>query len=229
MGAETIYGDDPIIVAQKWEQEGAERLHLVDLDGAVTGRPVHDRLIEKITKTVSIPVQVGGGIRDRTSIERYLAAGVSWIIMGTSAVQNTPLLIEAVERYPQKIIAGIDARNGQVAMRGWTELSTEKVIDLAIRIEKVGVAAIIATDIACDGMLAGPNRILYKELAAAVKIPIIASGGITTLDHIRELADLADLAGFAGLAGVKGAIIGKALYEGRLSLSEAIASMRRPA
>ncbi len=217
MDSETVYSEDPAAMARQWEAQGAERLHLVDLDGAVAGTTVHYDLIERIIKAVQIPVQVGGGIRDLERVERYLSAGAAAVILGTAALQNEPLVKEATRRFPRRIIAGIDSKKGEVAVRGWTEVHPESVGALALRMQDAGAAALILTDIEKDGMLAGPNLDLFREVGMQVEIPIIASGGVTTLSQIRQLADI---------PGVEGAIVGKALYTGALSLPAAQAMFR---
>lgn len=217
MNSETVYSEDPIAIARQWAGQGAERLHLVDLDGAVTGKVVHADLIEKIIPSVQIPVQIGGGIREMARIEKYLLAGAAGVILGTSALKNRALVQEACKKFPGRIIAGIDSQKGQVAIRGWTELSPEGVAELADQMQEAGVVSIILTDIEKDGMLAGPNFDLFEKIAMRIEIPIIASGGITTLEQIRRLSEI---------PGVEGAIIGKALYAGRLSLPEALAALR---
>lgn len=214
MDSETVYSEDPAAVALRWEAEGAERLHLVDLDGAVAGEAVHAEIIGKIIRTVKIPVEVGGGIRDLSRIERYLSMGASWVILGTSALQNQALVREACGKFPGKVIVGIDSKQGKVAIRGWTEVKSDRAADLAVRMEEAGAASIILTDIEKDGMLAGPNLTMFEEISRQIRIPVIASGGITTLRQLQQLAEI---------PGVEGAIIGKALYAGKISLSEAVA------
>jgi phosphoribosylformimino-5-aminoimidazole carboxamide ribotide isomerase len=218
MTSETVYSEDPVAMAQQWEALGAKRLHLVDLDGAIQGQPVHGALIEKIIQSTRVPVQVGGGVRERGSIKKYLSAGAAAVILGTSALQDFPLVQEASRTFPGRIIAGIDSKRGKVAIRGWTEVRPERVSDLAIRMQEAGVASIILTDIEKDGMLSGPNIDLVKEIAMQVEIGIIASGGITTLQQIEQLS---------GIPGVEGAILGKALYTGMISLREALGLLQR--
>ncbi len=203
MDSETVFSEDPAAMAQQWESQGAERLHLVDL--------------ERIIKAVQIPVQVGGGIRDLERVERYLSAGAAAVILGTAALQNESLVKEATRKFPRRIIAGIDSKKGQIAVRGWTEVHPEEVETLAIRMQEAGVAALILTDIEKDGMLAGPNVGLFREIGMQVEIPIIASGGIATLPQIQQLVEI---------PGVEGAIVGKALYTGALSLPKALALLR---
>ncbi|MFQ5598657.1 MAG: 1-(5-phosphoribosyl)-5-[(5-phosphoribosylamino)methylideneamino]imidazole-4-carboxamide isomerase [Nitrospiria bacterium] len=217
LNAETVYSDDPLEMAQRWEAEGAERLHLVDLDGAVVGKAIHFTLIERIVKCVKIPVQIGGGIRTIDQIDRYLSIGLSGVILGTIALKDPLLLREACLSFRNKIIVGIDSRKGKVAIRGWVEESKEDVISLSKKMADVGVASLILTDIEKDGMLEGPHFGLYESVAKSVDIPIIASGGVTTLEQIKRLSRT---------QGVSGAIIGKTLYEGRLSLPEALAASK---
>lgn len=217
MDSEIIYSEDPIAIARRWEAEGAERLHIVDLDGAVRGKAVHAEIIEKIVQSITIPVEIGGGIREIDRIDRYFAAGARWAILGTAALQDESLVREACKKFPRRIIAGIDSKNGRVAIRGWTELYDLDVADLALRMQDMGVAAIILTDIEKDGMMEGPNLDLLQEVGMQIEIPIIASGGITTLSQIERLTEN---------PGIEGAIIGKALYTGKLSLPEALAAVR---
>ena len=217
LNAETVYADDPVEMARRWVSEGAERLHLVDLDGAVAGAAVHFRVIERIAREIAVPVQVGGGIRSLAQIERYLGVGAASVILGTAALKDPLLLKEACLSFPNRIIVGIDSRGGKVAVGGWIEQREEGVVALAEKMADAGAAALILTDIERDGMLSGPNDSLTAAVAAAVSIPIIASGGVTTLAQIKRLA---------AIRGVFGAIVGKALYEGRLSLREAAASLR---
>ncbi|MFQ5597784.1 MAG: 1-(5-phosphoribosyl)-5-[(5-phosphoribosylamino)methylideneamino]imidazole-4-carboxamide isomerase [Nitrospiria bacterium] len=214
---ETVYSEDPVEMALRWVDEGAQRLHLVDLDGAVAGRPVHLRIVEKIAKSVKIPVQIGGGIRQRDHIDRYLMSGVSAVILGTTALKDPDLLEECCRTFPKKIFVGIDSRKGRAAIQGWTEQRKEAVTELAVRMESAAVAALILTDIEKDGMLEGPNFALMEAVSRVVKIPLIASGGITTIEQIQKLAQI---------PGVGSAIVGKALYEGRISLPAAIAAAK---
>jgi phosphoribosylformimino-5-aminoimidazole carboxamide ribotide isomerase len=212
----TVFGDDPVAVARRWVEQGATRLHVVDLDGAVAGRPVNAKIIAAITEAVgSVDVQVGGGIRDEDTIEAYLDAGVRYVILGTQAVNVPHFVADACTEYPGHIIVGLDARDGKVAIDGWSKLSQHGVIDMAQHFERDGVEAIIYTDIGRDGMLGGVNVAGVVELARAVNIPVIASGGVTSLADIEALCAVAD-------EGVAGAVIGRALYEGTLDLAEAL-------
>jgi phosphoribosylformimino-5-aminoimidazole carboxamide ribotide isomerase len=202
-------------MALKWQQEGAERLHLVDLNGAVKGRPVNRESIKRIVQAVDIPVQLGGGVRDMTTLEAYFDLGICFVILGTVAHKNAQFVREACETFPGRIILGIDARNERVAVEGWTEevdLTPERI---ASYYSGFGIAAIVYTDIQRDGMGTGPNIIATSKLAGTTDIPVIASGGVGGLEHIRSLLPLAD-------EGVMGIITGRALYDGNLVLSEAI-------
>ncbi|HIE64918.1 MAG: 1-(5-phosphoribosyl)-5-[(5-phosphoribosylamino)methylideneamino]imidazole-4-carboxamide isomerase [Nitrospira sp.] len=218
MNSETVYAEDPVAMAQDWEAQGAARLHLVDLDGAVAGQAVHAPEIGRIIESITIPVQIGGGIRSLSQIEKYLSMGAAAVILGTAALQNRPLVREACLKFPGKILAGIDSKEGKVAIRGWKELCSETPTHLAVEMQDAGVASIILTDIERDGMLSGPNLDLLQEVAQQVDIPLIASGGITTLEQIAALSRL---------KGVGGMIVGKALYVGRFTLQEALALLRK--
>ena len=217
MDAETVYADDPVAVAGRWAAEGATRLHVVDLDGAVAGRSVHAEMIIDIVHAVRIPVQIGGGIRETTTVERYLAAGAASVILGTAALNNLPWATEVLTRFPGRVIIGIDAKAGRVATHGWTELHADGVVDVALRMESLGATALIITDVEKDGMLAGPSVDFYREIVQKVRLPVIASGGVTTEAHLRSLA---------AIPGVTGAIIGRALYTGDLLLSAALLACR---
>lgn len=210
-----VFSENPVDVALQWVEQGATRLHLVDLDGAKVGHPVNTKTIETIVQAIRIPVQVGGGLRDRTGVAQLLDIGVHQVILGTAAVENYPLVEQLCAEFPDKIIVGIDARNGRVATRGWVETSNVAATDLAQQMAKLGVAAIIYTDIHRDGTLAGPNRDALRELASSISIPIIASGGISSITDLLSLLALEPL-------GVTGVIVGKALYTGNVSLKEAI-------
>lgn len=212
----TVFDDDPVAVAVRWLEQGATRLHVVDLDGAVAGRPVNAKVIAAITAAAAgVDVQVGGGIRDEDTIEAYLDAGVRYVILGTQAVNVPHFVADACTEYPGHVIVGLDARDGKVAIDGWSKLSQHGVIDMAQHFERDGVEAIIYTDIGRDGMMRGVNVDGVVELARAVNIPVIASGGVTNLADIEALCAVAD-------EGVAGAVIGRALYEGTLDLPTAL-------
>ncbi|ARD47306.1 1-(5-phosphoribosyl)-5-[(5-phosphoribosylamino)methylideneamino]imidazole-4-carboxamide isomerase [Sporosarcina sp. P37] len=207
---EIIYNDSPTDMAQEWQSQGAEYIHVVDLDGAKTGDSANKKAIEAIAKAVSIPVQVGGGIRSMEIVDSHIASGVARVIIGTAAIQNPEFLKEAVKKYGDQIAVSIDARNGLVATDGWTETSDVKAVDLLQDLAKIGVKTVVYTDIMKDGMLQGPNFEELNIMNEASSIDIIASGGVSTEEDIEKLA--AD--------NLYGAIIGKALYEGKLSLKK---------
>jgi phosphoribosylformimino-5-aminoimidazole carboxamide ribotide isomerase len=215
MSKETVYSEIPEEMAVKWYEKGAERLHLVDLDGAIGGRPVNAKSIEKIVKAIPIPVELGGGIRDIETIEAYLTIGVHWVILGTVAYKNPDFVTLACERFPDRIILGIDAKNDLVAVEGWTEETALTPANMAKSYQGLDIPAIIYTDIKRDGMGTGPNVVATRELAETVKIPIIASGGISGIDDVAKLLTIAD-------SGVIGMITGRALYEETLDLADAI-------
>ena len=215
MADETIFSDDPVAVAAKWVEAGARRLHLVDLNGAFAGEPKNAGIIREIADAFpDLPIQVGGGIRSEETIETYLDAGVQYVIVGTKAVKEPHFVEEICLEFPTHVIVGLDAKDGKVAINGWSKLSKHDVIDMAQRFEQDGVEAIIYTDISRDGMMQGVNVESTVKLAQAVRIPVIASGGITNMDDIKALAAVED-------EGVMGTIIGRALYEGTLDLAEA--------
>ncbi len=209
-----VFNENPLEVALQWESQGATRLHLVDLDGAKEGTTINLDVIEAIVQTLIIPVQVGGGLRDRISIERLFNLGVERAIVGTVAVENPELLLELCETFPHQIAVGIDARDGKVATKGWLETSTVEATDLAQQISDKA-AAIIYTDISRDGTLFGPNLEALRELAQVSHVPVIASGGISSLTDLLSLLSLESF-------GVNGVIVGKALYTGKVDLKEAI-------
>lgn len=219
MDAETVFSDDPAAMAGQWEAQGAEMLHVVDLNGAIEKSPRNLPVIQRIVDSLRIPVQVGGGIRDMETIARYVEIGVSKVVIGTEAIRNPQLVRQACRDYPGRIVVGIDARKGMVAIEGWTETTDVRAVDLARQFEDYGVAAINFTDIHRDGMQTGPNIEETRQLAEAVRIPIVASGGVSTLEDIKNLLPLAG-------SGVIGVITGKALYSGTLNLREAIALAR---
>ena len=211
----TVYSDDPVAVAKRWRKAGASRLHIVDLDGANTGKSVHAGVIADIASACpEFDIQVGGGIRDEDSIEAYLDAGVRYVILGTKAVTAPHFVADVCLEFPGHIIIGLDARDGKVATDGWSKLSHHDVIDLAQKFERDGVAAFVFTDIGRDGMMEGVNLESTLELCRAVATPVIASGGVTDMKDIESLCESRD-------EGVEGVIIGRALYEGTLDLAEA--------
>ena len=221
MDKDTVFNDNPGAQARAWQDQGAELLHIVDLDGAFAGQPKNRDAIEAILAAITIPAQLGGGIRDIATIEAYLSLGLSRVIIGTAAQRNPELVREACARFPGQIVVGIDAKNGMVAVQGWAELTDITAVDLARKFEGFGVSAIIYTDISRDGMLQGPNLEATKALAEAVSIPVIASGGVSTLQDIENLMSIES-------SGVTGVITGKAVYTGAIQLNEAIALTRRP-
>jgi len=215
MEDDTVFSDDPVAVAGRWVEAGAKRLHLVDLDGAFAGKPKNAEVIHAIVQAYpDVPVQIGGGIRDEDTIQAYLEAGVQYVIIGTKAVSEPHFVRDASIEFPGHIIIGLDARDGKVAIDGWSKLSRHDVIDLAQKFEANGVAAIIYTDISRDGMMQGVNVEATAKLARSVHIPIIASGGITNIDDIKALGEVAH-------EGIMGAITGRAIYEGTLDFAEA--------
>ncbi len=221
MDKDTVFNDNPGAQARAWQDQGAELLHIVDLDGAFAGTPKNRDAIEAILTAITIPAQLGGGIRDIATIEAYLALGLSRVIIGTAAQRNPELVREACARFPGQIVVGIDAKNGMVAVQGWAELTDITAVDLARKFEGFGVSAIIYTDISRDGMLQGPNLEATKALAEAISIPVIASGGVSTLQDIENLMTIES-------SGVSGVITGKAVYTGAIQLNEAIALTKRP-
>lgn len=211
----TTYGEDPVAMAERWVEAGARRLHLVDLNGAFEGRPVNADAVNAIAaRFPDLPIQIGGGIRSRETIQRYLDAGVSWVIIGTQAVRDPAFVREMCREFPGHIIVGLDARDGYVATDGWAEVSTMRAVDLARHFANDGVSAIVYTDISRDGMMNGVNLEATVELASHGGVPVIASGGVTDLEDVQQLADVS-------AAGIAGAITGRAIYEGRLDLGEA--------
>jgi len=219
MARATVFNRDPAAQAATFAQQGFEYLHIVDLDGAFAGKPMNAAAVERILAAVKIPVQLGGGIRDRATIEAWLGKGVARVIIGTAAVRNPALVQEAARAFRGRVAVGLDARDGKVAVEGWAATSELSTLDIAHRFEDAGVAAIIYTDVARDGMLKGLNLDATIALAEAVSIPVIASGGLASLDDVRAL--LAPRA-----KKLEGAIAGRALYDGRLDAAEALALMR---
>jgi phosphoribosylformimino-5-aminoimidazole carboxamide ribotide isomerase len=216
----TVYADNPVDMALTWAQKGAERIHIVDLDGSVAGLPRNAGKILEIGKKAGVPVQVGGGIRNIETLDYYLNNGISSVILGTAALYDEEFVRAAGKAYAGKIILGIDALEGKVAVRGWTQKTRETAIDLAQRYENCGLQAIVYTDIKRDGMETGVNIEATKALAEAVTIPVIASGGVATIADVEELLKVE-------VSGICGVIIGRALYTGAISLEEAIGKGKR--
>ena len=214
MEDDTVFSDDPVAVAGRWVEAGAKRLHLVDLDGAFAGKPRNADIIHAIVQAYpDVPVQIGGGIRDEDTIQAYLEVGVQYVIIGTKAVSEPHFVRDVAIEFPGHIIIGLDARDGKVAIDGWSKLSRHDVIDMAQKFEAQGVSAIIYTDISRDGMMQGVNVEATVRLAQAITIPVIASGGITNIDDIRALGAVAH-------EGIVGAITGRAIYEGTLDFAD---------
>jgi len=219
MARATVFNRDPAAQAKAFERQGFEYLHIVDLDGAFAGKPMNAAAVERILAAVKIPVQLGGGIRDRATIEAWLAKGIARVIIGTAAVRNPALVKDAARAYPGRVAVGLDARDGKVAVDGWAATSELSAFELARRFEDAGVAAIVYTDVTRDGMLKGPNLEATTALAEAVSIPVIASGGFASIDDIRAL-----LAQHA--KKLAGAILGRALYDGRIDAGTALQLVR---
>ena len=213
---ETVFGDDPAAMAQRWQAAGAVRLHVVDLDGAREGRPMNTEAVRRIVEAVAIPVQLGGGLRTLADIAAALEAGVARAIVGTAAIEDEALLEAVCRRHGEAIAVAIDARGGVVAVRGWREATTVEAVALASRVVALGARRLIYTDVLRDGTLRGPNVEATAALVAAVSVPVIASGGVSSLDDLRRLAAI----------GVEGAIVGQALYTGAIDLAEAIAAVQ---
>lgn len=214
MDDETVFSDDPLAVAQRWVDAGTRRLHIVDLDGAASGQPENADVIRSITQRFpDLPVQVGGGIRDDDTIQAYLDAGVTYVIIGTKAVNAPHFVADVCAEFPGRIFIGLDARDGKVATDGWSKLSHHDVVDLAQQFERDGAECIVYTDIERDGMLTGANVEATLRVARSIKIPVIAAGGIHTIDDVRALSEVAD-------EGIVGAITGRAIYEGSLDFKE---------
>jgi phosphoribosylformimino-5-aminoimidazole carboxamide ribotide isomerase len=216
MDDSTVFADNPADAAARWVAAGATRLHIVDLDGASAGQPVNAEIVHAVCEACpGVPVQIGGGIRDEETVEAYLDAGAQFVILGTKAVNEPHFVSDLCVEYPGHVIVGLDAKNGRLAVDGWSKLSKHDVIDLAQHFENDGVAAIIYTDISRDGMLTGVNVEATKRLAEAVRVPVIAAGGVTDLDDVRKLCDIAD-------SGILGVITGRAIYEGTLDFAEGL-------
>ena len=219
MARATVFNSDPAAQAKAFEQQGFAYLHLVDLDGAFAGKPMNAAAVERILAAVKVPAQLGGGIRDRATIEAWLGKGIARVIIGTAAVRNPSLVKEAARAYPGHVAVGLDARDGKVAVEGWAETSELAALDLAKRFEDAGVAAIVYTDVARDGMLKGLNLDATIALADKISIPVIASGGLASMNDVRELLK-------PRAQKLAGAIAGRALYDGRLDAREALALLR---
>jgi phosphoribosylformimino-5-aminoimidazole carboxamide ribotide isomerase len=219
MARATVFNDDPAAQAKVFAQQGFEYLHIVDLDGAFAGKPMNAAAVERILSTVKIPMQLGGGIRDQATVEAWLDKGVQRVIIGTAAVRNPALVKAAARAHPGRVAVGLDARDGKVAVEGWAETSTLSALDIAQRFEDAGVAAIIYTDVARDGMLKGLNLDATIALAEKISIPVIASGGLASIADVRALLE-------PRVRKLEGAIVGRALYDGRLNAAEALAVLR---
>lgn len=208
---ETVYAEDPAAVAREWEAEGASRIHLVDLDGAKTGRPVNIEAVREVLCRVSVPCQLGGGIRDEETLEAWLGSGLDSVVVGTRALKDPAWFRSMVGRHPGRILLGLDAKDGRVATEGWLDVSAVEAVDLARQFDDLPLGGIIYTDIARDGMLEGPNLAATEALALSVETPVIASGGVGSLDDLARLAELP----------IRGCIVGRALYEGHFRLRDA--------
>ena len=220
MSTATVFSENPAEMARHWAAQGARRLHIVDLNGAIAGRPKNEKVIRDIIAAVGeqVPIQIGGGIRDLDTIESYLDAGVTYIVVGTAAVKNPGFLSDACYAFPGHIIAGLDAKDGKVAVEGWSKMTGHDVVDLARKFEDYGVEALVYTDIGRDGMMGGINIEATLRLAAATKTPIIASGGLNSLKDVQAVCEK------LVPEGIIGAIAGRALYEGKLELKKAQAA-----
>lgn len=207
-----VYGDNPSAIAKKWQDEGSQFIHIVSLNGARGEGNINDESIENILKNINIPIQIGGGVRDKKRVKELLDLGVSRVIIGSMAVKNKKLLKELVEKYKEKIVVSIDAKNGKVAVEGWEEVSNVDSVELCKELERIGIKTIIYTDISKDGMMIGPNFNIYEELSQKTNLHIIASGGVTTIEDVKKLKSM----------NLYGAIIGKALYENKIKLKEVL-------
>lgn len=216
---QTVFSDDPAAVARRWVDLGADRLHIVDLDGAKAGKPVNGSVIRKIVEAARVPCQLGGGIRTDADLAAVFDWGVRWAVLGTRALQDADWVRATATKFPGRIVLGVDAKNGFVATDGWLAVSRVKAVDLARQVSTAPLGAVVYTDIATDGMMGGPNFDALAEMQAAISLPVIASGGVCTLDHVRRLVT----------AGTPGCIIGRALYEGSLDLSAVLALTRAAA
>jgi len=218
MAAETVYSDDVPSMARRWEEAGASLIHLVDLNGAVEGEPKNFPQIEAVRRALHVDVQVGGGIRTMATARRYLQAGISRVVLGTSALTDRKFLDEACREFPRRILLGLDARDGKVAVKGWTSVSETTAVDLLKELSSYAIGAVIYTDIARDGMLGGPNVSALGEIVASSPFPVIASGGISRIEDLQAVRSLGPQ--------VVGAIVGKALYDGKLEYRSAVAALK---
>tara|TARA_Y100001968_G_scaffold69693_1_gene60829 strand:+ start:9350 stop:10117 length:768 start_codon:yes stop_codon:yes gene_type:complete len=217
----TQFNSDPVEQAIKWQSNGAKRIHIVDLDAAKTGKPINDKKIKQITKAIDIPIQIGGGIRGEERVEELLSYGIERVILGTIAIEKPNLVKDLTNKFPGRIIVGIDAKAGKVATRGWMTQSQTNANDLARSLSSLNLAAIISTDISTDGTLKGPNLNALKEIAIQTQIPIIASGGVGSISDLLALTSLESY-------GIIGVIVGRALYDGTIDLQEAIKALEKP-
>ena len=217
MAAETVYSEDIVAVARNWQQRGAGLIHVVDLNGAVGGEPKNLPQIEAVRKAVTVDVQVGGGIRTIETVRRYLKAGVSRVVLGTAALMDLAFLEQACSEFPRQVVLGLDARDGKVAVKGWTAVSETKAIDLLNEVRGLAIGAVIYTDIARDGMLNGPNLTALQEVVASSAFPVIASGGISSVEDLLAVRLLG--------SRIEGAIVGKALYDGKLDYHAAVVAL----
>lgn len=217
MAAEIVYSDDVQAMARHWREQGAALIHVVDLNGAVDGRPRNVPQIEAVLNTVGVPVQVGGGIRSIETVRQYLHAGVSRVVLGTAALTDQVFLEQACREFPRRIVLGLDARNGKVAVKGWTEVSEVRAVDLLKEMSSFAIGAVVYTDISRDGMLSGPNIPALEEIVAASPFPVLASGGISTINDLLAVRSLGPR--------VEGAIVGKALYDGMLDYRAAVTAL----
>jgi phosphoribosylformimino-5-aminoimidazole carboxamide ribotide isomerase len=220
MASATVFSDDPVAMAKHWAAEGAKRLHVVDLNGAIAGRPKNEKVIRDMIEALGgkLPIELGGGIRDLDTIESYIDAGVTYVVIGTAAVKNPGFLSDACYAFPGHIIAGLDAKDGRVAVEGWSKMTGHDVVDLAKKFEEYGVEALIYTDIGRDGMMSGVNIEATLKLAQSIKTPIIASGGLNSIKDVQAICEI------LAPEGVIGTIAGRALYEGKLDLKKAQAA-----
>jgi phosphoribosylformimino-5-aminoimidazole carboxamide ribotide isomerase len=219
--AETVFSDDPVAMATHWRSQGAQRLHVVDLDGAFAGRPQQTALIAEIVAAVApVPVEVGGGLRDLAAVDAVLETGARWAVVGTRAALDAAFLVEVCGRHPGRVIIAVDARGPLVAVKGWTETSGERVVDVGRRARDAGAAALLYTDVSRDGLEGGPNVDDTAALASEAKMPVLASGGVATVE---------DLVRLAAIPGVEGTVVGRALYTGAVDLRAAVAAVRKAA